>query len=207
MTIGDRIKRRRELLGLSVEEVAKHLGKHRATIYRYENNEIENFPTDVLEPLAVVLQTTPAYLMGWPDISSDLPDNILPVSKMRRIPLLRTLARSEPILTDENLDGDVDIPENIHADFALRCKGDSMINARIFDGDIAYIRIQKDVENGEIAAVRIGDETTLKRVYRHPARLELRPENPTFPVLQYEGEQLEDVQIIGKAVAFTSAVR
>ena len=65
MTVGDRIKQCRESLGLSVEELAKLLGKHRATIYRYESNDIEKFPTDVLEPLATVLQTTPAYLMGW----------------------------------------------------------------------------------------------------------------------------------------------
>ena len=65
MTIGDRIKKRRKELGLSVDEVAERLGKNRATIYRYESSEIENLPSPVLEPLAIVLRTTPAYLMGW----------------------------------------------------------------------------------------------------------------------------------------------
>lgn len=67
MKIGDRIKQRREELGISVDEIAHRLGKHRATIYRYESNDIGTLPTNVLEPLAVVLQTTPAALMGWED--------------------------------------------------------------------------------------------------------------------------------------------
>lgn len=65
MTIGERIKNRRKELGLTVDEVAERLGKNRATIYRYESNEIESLPSPVLEPLADVLLTTPAYLMGW----------------------------------------------------------------------------------------------------------------------------------------------
>lgn len=69
--IGDRIKQRREELGLSVDDVAKLLGKHRATIYRYESDEIEKFPTNVLEPLAAALQTTPSALMGWDDFIAE----------------------------------------------------------------------------------------------------------------------------------------
>jgi transcriptional regulator with XRE-family HTH domain len=65
MTIGERIKARRKELDISVDELAEKLGKNRATIYRYESDEIENMPTAVLEPLAKALQTTPAYLMGW----------------------------------------------------------------------------------------------------------------------------------------------
>jgi transcriptional regulator with XRE-family HTH domain len=65
MKVGQRIKLRREEIGLSVDELAEMLGKNRATIYRYESNEIEKLPTTVLEPLAKALHTTPAYLMGW----------------------------------------------------------------------------------------------------------------------------------------------
>lgn len=208
----ERIKFLRTSRGMSQDELAKALGISRSAVGMYETGKREpDFET--CEALADIFNVDMDYLMGRSNIerahpiTAPFPDNILPMPKMRRIPLLGAIACGEPILAEENLDGDVDIPENIHADFALRCKGDSMINARIFDGDIVYIRLQNDIENGEIAAVRIGDEATLKRVYRYPARLELRPENPTFPVLQYEGEQLADVQIIGKAVAFTSAVR
>ena len=99
--------------------------------------------------------------------------------------------------------------EHISADFALRCKGDSMINARIFDGDIVYIHRQPTVDNGKIAAVRIGDEATLKRIYYFPEdpRLVLRPCNPLYSDMVYCGPELDEVEIIGEAVAFTSLVR
>ena len=62
---------------------------------------------------------------------------------------------------------------NIHADFCLKAKGDSMIGARIYDGDIVFIRKQEMVDDGEIAAVLIGDEATLKRVQYNPEENEL----------------------------------
>ena len=80
MRIGDRIKNRRIDLGLTVDEIAAALRKNRATVYRYESNAIENFPTTVLEPLADVLETTPAYLMGWTEDPYDYdkdPDNLI----------------------------------------------------------------------------------------------------------------------------------
>lgn len=67
MRIGERIKQRRLELGYTADMLAKMLNKNRATIYRYENGDIENMPIDVLEPLAKALNTTPAYLMGWND--------------------------------------------------------------------------------------------------------------------------------------------
>lgn len=207
MTVGERIKRRREELGISVDEIAKKLGKHRATVYRYESNEIGTLPTDVLEPLSIVLQTTPAYLMGWEDNIKPLPSNIVSVPKMHKVPLLGTIACGEPILAVENFDGDVDIPAKIHADFALRCKGDSMINARIFDGDIVYIRQCDSVDDGQIAAVLIDDEATLKRVHLYKDHISLEPENPQYRPIVRWGEEMNEVRIIGKAVAFTSTVR
>ena len=200
-------KSRRLELGLTLDDVAKIVGVSNATISRWESGVIENQRRDKLVLLAKALQLSPTELIDAPEDAGALPDNILPMPEMRRIPLLGNIACGEPILAEENLDGEVDIPKNIRADFALRCKGDSMINARIFDGDLVYIHQQEDVDNGQIAAVLIGEEATLKRVYKYPNRLELRPENPTFPVFQYEGEQLAEVRILGKAVAFTSSVR
>ena len=109
----------------------------------------------------------------------------------------------------ENIGETVDIPDFVHADFALRCKGDSMVNARIFDGDIVYIRSQPEVENGQIAAVRVGEEATLKRVYYFPdrQRMTLRACNPVYPDLEYDGAELEQVEVLGLAVGFFSAVR
>ena len=133
--------------------------------------------------------------------------NIIPLPQTKRIPLLGSIACGEPILTEENIEEYIKLDKDIPADFALRCKGDSMINARIFDGDIVYIRQQPDVENGEIAAVLIDNEATLKRVYKYPHRIELRAENPTIKPFEYSDEEMNTVRILGKAVAFTSIIR
>ena len=112
------------------------------------------------------------------------------------------------ILAEQNIAEIITVPDAVKgADFALTCKGDSMINARIFDGDIVYIHLQDTVENGEIAAVLIGDEATLKRVYHTPGRLTLRPCNPMYPDFEFSGEDLNKIRILGKAIAFTSMVR
>ena len=125
----------------------------------------------------------------------------------RLLPIVGKIACGEPILAKQNIEGYAELDRRVHADFALRCVGDSMINAHIFDGDLVFIKEQPDVDNGEIAAVVIDNEATLKRVYKYPNRIELRPENPLFPVLQYEGAELGNIRIIGKAIAFLGQVR
>lgn len=212
MTTGEIMKARRKELGISAETVAENIGVSPATIYRYEKGDIEKVPGDLLEPLAKILRTTPAFLMGWSDSSDDIQSfgnvaNIIPLPTLNRIPLLGDIACGDPILAIENSDESVTIPETLHADFALRCKGDSMINARILDGDIVYIQRQDDVDNGQIAAVIIDDEATLKRVYKDDAheQLTLMPENPTYPPLVYRGEELNNIRILGRVVGFFSS--
>jgi len=213
MTIGERIKMRRAILGLSADEVAERLNKSRATIYRYENGEIEKMPTTVLEPLAVVLQTTPAYLMGWeeeqPVPDNDFSEQLIPISKvkMKKYPLLGAVACGEPIYREE--DGFVECADDIDADFCLICKGDSMINARIYDGDVVFIKRCPVVDNGQIAAVSVDNEVTLKRVYyyRDKNKLVLNSENPAYEPFIYTNEELNDVRILGRAVKFLSDVR
>lgn len=141
------------------------------------------------------------------DKDSVLPSNIIPMPAMRKVPLIGSIACGTPILADENREGAVDIPDHVHADFALRCKGSSMINARIYDGDIVYIRQQEEVEHGEIAAVLIDDEATLKRVYLYDDHISLEAENPQYRPMVYWGDEMNKVRILGKAIAFTSAVR
>ena len=133
-------------------------------------------------------------------------DNIIPLPNMNKIPLLGTIACGEPILAQENIESEIDIPEDIKADFALRCSGNSMIDARILDGDIVYIHQQPTVNNGEIAAVLIGDEATLKRVYLTGNTLTLVACNAAYEPLVYTNEQLNDIRILGKAVGFTSKI-
>ena len=129
------------------------------------------------------------------------------MTQVKKVPLLGTIACGEPILADENVECYVSVPDHIHADFCLRCQGDSMINARIFDGDIVYIHKQPIVENGEIAAVLIEEEATLKRVYIYPDKIILQPENPLYAPKVYVQEEMNDIQILGKAIYFTSLVR
>jgi len=213
MKIGERIKQRREELGIGQTQLASLIGSSKQNLYKYENSIITNIPAEKVEAIAAALHTTPAYLMGWVDspllTEQTVPDNILPMPKMKRIPLIGTIACGSPILAVENGGESVYLPEHIDADFSLRCKGDSMINARIFDGDIVYIKKQPMVENGEIAAVIIEDEATLKKVYYTPGsdRITLRACNPMYSDMEYSGETLNHIQILGKAVAFTSIVR
>ncbi len=205
MTKGQRIRARRHELGLTLEEVALAADTSKQTIQRYENGVIENIPAGRLEAIARALATTPTRLMGW-DHSPPHP-SLFAVSR-RRVPLVGRVACGEPIYADEEFSGFEMAGEGISADFCLRAAGDSMIGARIQDGDIVFVRACDTVENGEIAVVAIGDEATLKRVYydRGQGRLVLSPENPRYAPLVFEGEELDTVKILGKAVALQSAL-
>lgn len=132
-----------------------------------------------------------------------VPAGFEPVPVMRRVPLIGSIACGQPITAEENVEGYVEVPEQLHCDFSLRCNGESMIDAGIADGDIVYIRSQPEVDNGQIAAVRIGDEATLKRVYWDGSVLTLVPENRRFPPMVFSGQELEQVHIEGRAVGFT----
>lgn len=210
--IGERIGIRRKQLGLTLDDIAQEIGVAKSTVQRYEKGTIEKIKLPVLEAIARVLSVDPAWLCCKTDKmqplepQKPLPTNIIPMPKTYKVPLVGTIACGQPILAVENTGEIVDVPEFIHADFALRCKGDSMINARIFDGDIVYIHSQPEVETGQIAAVRIGDEATLKKVYYNGQRLILRAANPLYDDMEYEGDMLSEVEILGKAVAFTSAL-
>ena len=208
MTTGERMKQRRKELGFSAEKVAERLGVSPATIYRYERGDIEKVPGDSLGELAKILQTTPAYLMGWEEKPAapaprPIPKGFEPMPKMKKIPLVGSIACGTPILAQQNIEKIVDVPENIRCDFSLTCHGDSMEGAGIHDRDVVYIRIQPEVENGEIAAVRIGEEATLKRVYYQNGTLTLMPANAAYAPMVYTGPELNNVQIEGKAVGWT----
>lgn len=216
--LGNRIKQRRVALNMTQGDIASQIGVAVSTIQRYEKGKIDKIKLPVVEAIARAICVDPDWLIGKTDamtlpksssLVSNLPtvENIFSLPKTKRVPLLGTIACGEPILAEENLDGYVEMADEVEADFALRCRGDSMVNARILDGDLVFIRQQPDVENGEIAAVLIGDEATLKRVYKYPEQVVLQPENPKYPPLVYSGEQLQDFRILGKAVAFLSRVK
>lgn len=211
MTTGQRMKHRRKEINKSAEDIAKALGVSPATIYRYEKGDIEKVPGDILEPLAKALETTPAWLMGWeittPSAYSDTIiskqiQNIVPLPTGKRVPIIGSIACGSPILAQENIEGYLSINPDNSADFCLICKGDSML-PRCQNGDLVLIRKQPTVENGEIAAVRIGDEATLKKVYRPaPDQLMLIAENSDFPPIVLTKDEINTVSIEGKAIGF-----
>ncbi|WP_333813710.1 LexA family protein [Muricomes intestini] len=207
-TIGDRIKRKRKEMGMSADKLAEILGVSRSTIFRYENGDIEKVPASVLMDIACALNTTSHYLMGWEEElekQSAAPDNIYPIG-VKKYPLLGEIACGEPIFCNEDRESYVISGADINADFCLKAHGDSMINARILDGDIVFIREQSMVDNGEIAAVIIDDEATLKRIYYDGKTFTLIAENPKYQPMVFSGEKLNHVRILGKAIAFQSDV-
>lgn len=206
-----RIKSRRLELGWTTDELAKRMGyKDRSSISKIENGKAD-IPQSKVKEFAEVLDTSVSWLIGIDDEDNrstapaprPIPKGFEPMPKMKKIPLVGSIACGTPILAEQNIDGHVDAPEDIRCDFALRCKGDSMIGAGIHDGDAVYIHIQPEVENGEIAAVRIGEEATLKRVYYDGTTLTLMPYNNAYAPMVYTGPQLGDVHIEGKAVGYT----
>lgn len=203
MTTGERMKQRRKEIGLSAEKVAERLGVSPATIYRYEKGDIEKVPVDIFAELAKILQSTPAYLMGWEEQPQPkkptIPPGFQPMPEMDWVPLVGRIACGTPITAEENVEQMVCVPSRWHSTFTLTCKGDSM-EPRIHDGDLVAIRSQPEVEQGEIAAVRIGEEATLKHVYLHENFIELRPENPAFESIILTKEEMNTVVIEGKAV-------
>ena len=134
-----------------------------------------------------------------------IPPGFLPMPEMEQVPLIGSIACGTPILAEQNIEQIVSVPTAWHATFTLMCKGDSM-SPRIQDGDLVAVRSQPEVENGEIAAVRIGEEATLKHVYKYPNYIELRPENPEFASIIKIGAEMADVVIEGKAVGLCRGI-
>ena len=137
--------------------------------------------------------------MGWED--EEIPPFGMPIKK-RSFPVLGNVACGEPIYADEQHGTFIDASADIDANFCLIAKGDSMINVRIFDGDLLFIKKADIVNNGEIAVILVEDEATVKRVYydRENNILTLVPENPTHRPMRYTGADLEQIRILGKVV-------
>lgn len=206
----NRLKQLRKEINKSMADVARDLHIPYTTYVNYEKDTREP-NSETLIALADYFHCSVDFLICRSDSRTDEINlskikNIEPMPVMVKVPLLGTIACGEPILAEENIEDYINMPEKTKGTFALRCKGDSMINARIFDGDIVFIREQPEVENGEIAAVLIEDEATLKRVYKSANSIELRPENPTYKPLYYQNDDMNKIRILGKAVGFYSNV-
>lgn len=194
----------------SASELSYISGVSKASISQYTNG-VHQPNSKSAESMAKVLGVNPVWLMGYDvPMAVQHPRNLngLEPISVDTLPVLGEIACGQPIIMNEEREYYTQSGTKIKADFILIASGDSMTGARINDGDLVFIRQQQTVENGEIAAVRIGDEATLKRFYKYPEKrmIILRAANPAYEDMVYMDEQTLDVEVIGKAVAFQSNV-
>ncbi len=193
---------------MTQQELAEKVGFKTASAVNKIELGLRDINQSKTVSFAKALGTTPAYLMGWEDKASTIPEGFMPPPATVKRPRLGVISCGDPIDSEENFEGYDDVPESIGCDFTLKCEGDSMIGARINDGDLVYIRQQSTVENGKIAAVLIdGTEKLLKRVYINGDSVILQAENPAYPPRVFAKEDMNRVSIIGVAVGFTSVLR
>lgn len=206
-TIGERIYKKRMELGLSVEDIAKKLNKNRATIYRYENNEIEKIPINILEPLAKILHTTPAYIMGFDEDSK----KFMPITNysITKLPIIGTITAGYDGLAYEEDMGEIEVLDTALSGYApedcfvLQIKGNSMYPL-FLDKDLVLVHKQSHVDSGTIAVVLYnGNEATVKKViYKQGENwLDLVPTNPEYMTKHIENEDLELCHVIGKIIS------
>ena len=208
-----RLSQALEARGMKAADLSKKTKVAEGTISCYINGRYEAKQNRV-QVFAEALDVNPAWLMGY-DVPMEaersqpapaprpIPKGFEPMPKMKKIPLVGSIACGTPILAQQNIEKIVDVPENIRCDFSLTCHGDSMEGAGIHDRDVVYIRIQPEVENGEIAAVRIGEEATLKDFDRQGDTVMLLADYAAVcPPMVYTGPQLNEIRIEGRAVGF-----
>ena len=215
--IAERLKTALEIRDISQSELSRKTGIGKSSISTYLTGEYEPKQKNIYK-MALALNVNEAWLMGADvpmerqdtaasHIQNPIAANITPFPAMKEWQVLGATACGKP-LHRELLDETILAPADIKADIVFRCVGDSMINARIFDGDAVFIHLQPEVENGQIAVVRVGDEYTLKRVYVFDDYVELRAENPTVKTILLRGPELtpDNYEVVGLAVAFLSTV-
>ena len=214
VSTAERIKELLEYFGIKQNDFSKRTGIPKSAVSSYISGDRiprQNRISDIAESYGV----NEAWLMGYDvPMKKDNPgsdtgfENVYPI-ELHRLPVLGSVACGEPILMSEERENYIMSGMDIKADFCLIAKGDSMIGARIMDGDIVFIRQQPEVENGEIAAVAIDDEATLKRFYRdeETGTITLVAENPAYAPMVFTAENQKNIYILGKAVAFQSNVR
>ena len=209
MEIHKNIKKYREKSGLSQEQLAVMVGyKDRSSIAKIEAGQVDLSQSKIAS-IAKALNVSPTVLMGWEDEGIDYSHPDILSIKTKKIPLIGGVACGEPIYEEEDFECYVDANEDVKADFAMRCHGDSMINIGIKDGYIVFIKQQSMVDNGEVAAVNIDGTFTLKRFFQYGNMIVLRSENssPEYKDLQYPEGSFDNFQILGKAIAFQGNIR
>ncbi len=207
---GDRLYRLRKEFGMTIDEFVREINKRcpsiklkKSMVSRYENNIHKPGRFTLVQEIADLYGVSTDYLMCRTNDRYRQEGTV----GCKKIPIIGTIAAGQPILAMEEIEGYEYVPEHLDVTFCLRVKGDSMIGARILDGDLVYIRQQPTIENGEIAAVLIDqEEATLKRVYKLNGSIILRAENPNYPERVFSKKEAKLISIIGKAIFFKSEV-
>lgn len=214
---GDQLKKARTAKGYTLEQLANIYNREfdgklsKGTLSKYENNKQEPM-ISVVNNLSIVLDVTTDFLLSKNEAKNTeapIPSDTIDVTKLKnyvpynpvKVPFLGEIACGEPIYANQEYDSYVITDEGIHADFCIRAKGDSMINAGIDDGDIVFIRRQSYIDNGSIAAVAIDDTVTLKRFYQSDTTVTLVAENPAYAPIIHDFTDGKSIYILGKAVA------
>jgi len=197
------LKYLREKRGIEQLELARLLGRKSASSISEWEKGTYTPKVGVLSDIARIFNVDLTELMNV-DLRNTTTENTVAESQVeymvscRKIPVVGTIAAGSPILAEENIEEYFNIDSKIKADFALRIKGDSMIGAGIFQDDIVFIKKQDCLQNGEIGAVLINSEATLKKFYKNDDTVILQAENDKYqPMVYTDG----DIRILGKLVA------
>ncbi|HZK57049.1 MAG TPA: transcriptional repressor LexA [Clostridia bacterium] len=190
MKTGKRIKELRESKNMTLEELGAIIGVQKSAVQKWENGTTKNLKRSTIQKLSEIFDVNPSYLMGM--------SNMKNYPKTTKVPLLGTIAAGTPILAEQNIEDYFNIDSRIKADFALKIKGGSMLGVGIHPGDIVFLRQQCTLENGEIGAVLIDNEATIKKFYKDNNTVILQAENDSFkPIILTEG----NVRVLGKLIA------
>lgn len=209
----NRVKELRIRAGMQQKELALLAGVSRPIVSEWEHGK-KNPSGERLRKLSEIFKVDPGTILGYSqqepfvlDLQRFSPESnrteisgTVPIQR-NAVPIIGNIACGERITPDTNPQGFADLPDGVHADFALRCKGDSM-TPTIQDGDLVLIRQQPEVENGQIAAVNVNGETTLKHVYRQSHGLLLTADNANFPPVFVPAGQDGEIIIHGLAVGY-----
>ena len=200
-TISKRMKLAMDMRDINQAELCRRTGIGKSSISTYLSGDYEPKQTNLYK-IADALSVTIPWLSGS-DVEMNvekenrpLPENLKPITKVNRIPIVGSIAAGTPILATENIESYLLLGQEYKADFALKIMGDSMIDVGINDGDLALIIKDRPISNGEIYAVLVDGEATLKKVYKNDDYLTLQPCNSKYEPIVVKEE--DNPYIVGK---------
>lgn len=203
-SFGAKLRLARKRANLTQKQLADQIGALHNSVSQWECG-INRPSQDVIRALCDALGVTSDYLLGIAPAPAKIPGlpaipELITV-ETRRVPVLGEIAAGQPITTRQKYDEYADTDTGLHCDIALRVNGDSM-EPLIYKGDLVFLQLQEDVDDGQIAAVIVDDSATLKRVYHTRNGLQLVSENHKYPPMLFLPEDGFPVRILGRAIAF-----